>query len=468
MSLRLAAHKSRRGFSVVPPPTPVQSWTDASSRAAQAAARVAARYAQVPSFSQLEAAQELTTASRAASSFHQNPARSTRHIASEDCFSAFSSSISAAVSAPAPVIVPVMERAVEAPFAAPQPATVSARPWEPELPLLEVEASVPIATIAVREPMPTPAHPAPPYSLPTSLDAWEFEYSHTRWEPDPRMLPLDPIPTPPAARKAQPAESFAAAPRAAAAQQVWASPALIEENWSHEDIQPVEPDLPIHANLIEFPRELIATRKMRPRRAEGPFADGLDRQLSIFEVDPGAISIDPVETIAEPPSIWHEPEWSGIELEPETLVEPQYQDEPVPLLNLELAPFSHRLTAALVDGALVTAVFVGAALVTAVSFSHAPAPKIVVLSAVAAYLFLAMLYQTIFLTLDEATPGMYFAGISLCTFDSQIPTQAQLRSRLGALLLSVLPMGLGLAWALFDEDHLSWHDRLSHTYLRKC
>jgi uncharacterized RDD family membrane protein YckC len=282
------------------------------------------------------------------------------------------------------------------------------------------------------------------------------------------MLPLDPIPTPPAARKAQPAESFAAAPRAAAAQQVWASPALIEENWSHEDIQPVEPDLPIHANLIEFPRELIATRKMRPRRAEGPFADGLDRQLSIFEVDPGAISIDPVETIAEPPSIWHEPEWSGIELEPETLVEPQYQDEPVPLLNLELAPFSHRLTAALVDGALVTAVFVGAALVTAVSFSHAPAPKIVVLSAVAAYLFLAMLYQTIFLTLDEATPGMYFAGISLCTFDSQIPTQAQLRSRLGALLLSVLPMGLGLAWALFDEDHLSWHDRLSHTYLRKC
>jgi hypothetical protein len=22
-------------------------------------------------------------------------------------------------------------------------------------------------------------------------------------------------------------------------------------------------------------------------------------------------------------------------------------------------------------------------------------------------------------------------------------------------------------WAVFDEDHLSWHDRLSRTYLRK-
>jgi len=25
-----------------------------------------------------------------------------------------------------------------------------------------------------------------------------------------------------------------------------------------------------------------------------------------------------------------------------------------------------------------------------------------------------------------------------------------------------------VAWAIFDEEHLSWHDRLSRTYLRKC
>jgi hypothetical protein len=41
-----------------------------------------------------------------------------------------------------------------------------------------------------------------------------------------------------------------------------------------------------------------------------------------------------------------------------------------------------------------------------------------------------------------------------------------LRSRLSALLLSLIPVGLGLAWALFDDDHLCWHDRLSKTYLR--
>jgi len=32
--------------------------------------------------------------------------------------------------------------------------------------------------------------------------------------------------------------------------------------------------------------------------------------------------------------------------------------------------------------------------------------------------------------------------------------------------LSILPLGLGLAWALFDEDRLTWHDRLSGTYPR--
>jgi uncharacterized RDD family membrane protein YckC len=39
--------------------------------------------------------------------------------------------------------------------------------------------------------------------------------------------------------------------------------------------------------------------------------------------------------------------------------------------------------------------------------------------------------------------------------------------RLWALGLSLLPVGLGAAWAIFDEEHLTWHDRLSGTYARK-
>ena len=28
------------------------------------------------------------------------------------------------------------------------------------------------------------------------------------------------------------------------------------------------------------------------------------------------------------------------------------------------------------------------------------------------------------------------------------------------------PLGMGLLWAVFDEDHLGWHDRISGTYQR--
>jgi hypothetical protein len=30
----------------------------------------------------------------------------------------------------------------------------------------------------------------------------------------------------------------------------------------------------------------------------------------------------------------------------------------------------------------------------------------------------------------------------------------------------LLPLGLGIAWVLLDDDRLSWHDRLSQTYPR--
>jgi len=31
--------------------------------------------------------------------------------------------------------------------------------------------------------------------------------------------------------------------------------------------------------------------------------------------------------------------------------------------------------------------------------------------------------------------------------------------------LSLLPLGLGLIWVVFDRDRAAWHDRLSHTWL---
>jgi uncharacterized RDD family membrane protein YckC len=80
--------------------------------------------------------------------------------------------------------------------------------------------------------------------------------------------------------------------------------------------------------------------------------------------------------------------------------------------------------------------------------------------------FLYLLYQALFFTFSEATPGMRCARIALCTFDDENPTRPAMRIRILAVLLSACPLGLGLLWATLDEDRLTWHDRMSRMYQR--
>jgi uncharacterized RDD family membrane protein YckC len=253
----------------------------------------------------------------------------------------------------------------------------------------------------------------------------------------------------------------------------WDADAFAYEAIDAESIQVVEPSPATHANLIEFPRELVATRKIRPRRAEGRYAIGPPAgQLSIFEVDPESISTVPEAPApvseAEAPA-WRAPEWSGIELDAEPALNRAFDAAVAPATStLELAPFGLRLMAATVDGALITGAFLVAALMVAGHVKAVPSMKGLEVVAALALAAIAMLYQALFFTLAQATPGMRYARISLCTFDDEIPTRAQLRSRVIALLVSLLPMGLGIVWAIFDEEHLSWHDRLSRTYQRRC
>jgi uncharacterized RDD family membrane protein YckC len=123
--------------------------------------------------------------------------------------------------------------------------------------------------------------------------------------------------------------------------------------------------------------------------------------------------------------------------------------------------------AAVVDGALITGAFLAAAMVAATHVHQMPALKVIEIGSALALLAIGALYNALFLTLAEGTPGMKYAHISLCTFEDESPSGFQRRKRLVALILSLLPVGLGVAWAIFDEDHLTWHDRLSGTYLRR-
>jgi uncharacterized RDD family membrane protein YckC len=244
-----------------------------------------------------------------------------------------------------------------------------------------------------------------------------------------------------------------------------------------DDVYTVEPAQPIYANLIQFPREVVAPRRVRPRLAEGPLAKSKSgSQLSIFEVDPAAISTEPATAIVDVPAA---PDWMRWELmRPEALtseLEAQPLEEilekpstqALAAAAVELAPMSRRLLAIVVDCALIAAAFLAAAFLAANHARQLPGTRTVELGAALALLAIGAAYQTLFFTLARATPGMRYAGIGLCTLDGFNTSSAQRCRRLMALLLSVLPLGLGLAWALFDDNHLAWHDRLSRTYLRK-
>ena len=244
-----------------------------------------------------------------------------------------------------------------------------------------------------------------------------------------------------------------------------------------EGFEAAEAAVPVHGNLIEFPVELDTDRNLHPRRDERPHAAPVesDRQLSIFEVDPGSILIESVQSQTELSSVeaelaataWTVPEWQRIELEEEPVLEEIAPAASSAAPALYPAPISLRLMAAVVDLALMAFAVLAFALVAAAKAQVLPTIRQFELGAAVALVVIGLIYQALFSMFAQGTPGMKYAGISLCTFDEQFPTGAQKLARLGALLLSLLPVGLGVGWALFDEDRLGWHDRLSQTYLRK-
>jgi uncharacterized RDD family membrane protein YckC len=241
------------------------------------------------------------------------------------------------------------------------------------------------------------------------------------------------------------------------------------------------PPIDIPANLIEFPRQLVAPRKARPRLAEGPLREEADQsahqsaetaQLRIFEVEAAQISSAPaVESLA--------PEWSSILLaaHPVSPVVEVPEAPFQPVLSPQTARYSLRLMAAIVDGCIITAALLAFAAVFAFTVGklngHASAStgsqitfQTAAITAAVTFTAFTLLYQLLFFTLSEATPGMRYARIALCTFADDNPTRTAMRRRILATVLAACPLGIGFLWAWLDEDGLGWHDRISRMYQR--
>jgi uncharacterized RDD family membrane protein YckC len=79
-------------------------------------------------------------------------------------------------------------------------------------------------------------------------------------------------------------------------------------------------------------------------------------------------------------------------------------------------------------------------------------------------LILALGYKLMFALADTDSPGTRWAHLKVLNFDGLAPTRNERLARLAGGLLSTTASGLGLIWALVDEETLSWHDHISKTF----
>ncbi len=80
------------------------------------------------------------------------------------------------------------------------------------------------------------------------------------------------------------------------------------------------------------------------------------------------------------------------------------------------------------------------------------------------YLFYAQ-YFFLFTTFAGATPGMQLRCLTIVRLDGSLPDTRQLLWRSFGYLLAGATLMLGFLWALWDEDHFTWQDRISQTYI---
>ncbi len=84
--------------------------------------------------------------------------------------------------------------------------------------------------------------------------------------------------------------------------------------------------------------------------------------------------------------------------------------------------------------------------------------------AAAFFLFYAQ-YFVLFTAFNGSTPGMQLLRLSVVSFEGYAPRPEQLLWRSFGYVIAGGAAWLGFLWALWDEDHLTWQDRVSQTYI---
>lgn len=186
-----------------------------------------------------------------------------------------------------------------------------------------------------------------------------------------------------------------------------------------------------------------------------------------------AAPLNPVYELAEPiadrPRIVEAPEVTppppalgGITLEAE---KKEVEKRPGFEIPLQPAPLARRVLAAAIDGVVVLSAGVLFAYIFVKMTMAAPPLAQIRWLAIGILAWLWAAYQCLLLILSGSTLGLLIARLRVSYFDGSPVGRRMRRWRVLASLISAISLGLGFAWCFLDEDALSWHDRITHTYL---
>jgi len=82
----------------------------------------------------------------------------------------------------------------------------------------------------------------------------------------------------------------------------------------------------------------------------------------------------------------------------------------------------------------------------------------------ASALLVTLFYKALWCFANGDSAGMKWARLTLVDFDGQRPDRKQRFQRMTSGFVSLFAAGLGLVWALVDEETLTWHDHISRTF----
>jgi uncharacterized RDD family membrane protein YckC len=133
--------------------------------------------------------------------------------------------------------------------------------------------------------------------------------------------------------------------------------------------------------------------------------------------------------------------------------------------DLAVAGFRFRAMAALFDAGFVFAL-AGVFLFTIRMCLHTlPAGPVLYGCYAIGTLLIAAAYKLLYCYFGQATLGQQGARLRIVSFDGHAPSRPQRIIRMLSGWVSLASAGMGVVWALFDQERLSWHDHISQTFL---